>query len=122
MVNTGNVRLLLDGERPRAPPPPVVADDAPGVLPGDRRSVSVQLDGIWPLFGVGAGQTITPTPSPPTATAPITVTAVPVPQLLGLVVAALIQQVREPRTVETAPYSWLPRRAGVPSVRGDAPE
>ena len=69
-----------------------------GVLPGDRRSVSVQLDGIWHLFGVGADLTIAPTVAAadqePVATAPvtesITVAAVPVPQLLVILGVALI--------------------------------
>ncbi|PPF27930.1 MULTISPECIES: WxL protein peptidoglycan domain-containing protein [unclassified Rathayibacter] len=101
VVNTGNVRLLLDGTASaQGATAPVVAADAPQqeLLPGDRRSVSVQLDGIWPLFGVGADLTIAPTVAAadqePVATAPvtesITVAAVPVPQLLVVLGVALI--------------------------------
>lgn len=130
---------------PRAPPPPLVASDAARqeLLPGDRRAVSVQLDGIWPLFGVGADLTVAPTvvapDQDPAAVAPVTesltVAAVPLPQLLvlagvALVLAALLAgrsrsrpaPVREPRTVEGARYPGLPRRSGVPSALGRAPE
>ncbi|QHC57122.1 DUF916 domain-containing protein [Rathayibacter tanaceti] len=106
VVNTGNVRLLLDGTASaQGTSAPLVA--AEGVqqelLPGDRRSVSVQLDGVWPLFGVGADLTVAPTVVAPDqaeatvspVTESVTVTAVPLPQLLallgvGLVLAALL--------------------------------
>ncbi|MBF4461197.1 MULTISPECIES: WxL protein peptidoglycan domain-containing protein [unclassified Rathayibacter] len=101
VVNTGNVRLLLGGSA-NAQGASVPLTPADGVqqelLPGDRRSVSVQLDSIWPLFGVGADLTVAPTVAAPEGqeatmapiTQSLTVAAVPLPQLLVLLGIALI--------------------------------
>lgn len=101
VVNTGNVRLLLDGTASaQGASAPLIASDTARqeLLPGDRRTVSVQLDGIWPLFGVGANLTVAPTvvapDQAPVAVAPVTesltVAAVPLPQLLVLAGVALV--------------------------------
>ncbi|WKK72553.1 DUF916 domain-containing protein [Rathayibacter oskolensis] len=64
IVNTGNVRLLLDGTvSAQGASAPLVAEDAAAqeLLPGDRRTISVALDGVWPLFAIGADVTVAPT-------------------------------------------------------------
>jgi hypothetical protein len=101
IVNTGNVRLLIDGTiTAQGASAPLVADDAARqeLLPGDRRTVSVALADIWPLFAVGADITVAPTvvapDQEPVALSPITETvtvpAVPLPQLLVLLGLAMI--------------------------------
>ncbi|QHC68098.1 DUF916 domain-containing protein [Rathayibacter sp. VKM Ac-2759] len=102
IVNTGNVRLLLDGTvSAQGASAPLVAEDAAAqeLLPGDRRTISVALDGVWPLFAIGADVTVAPTVVAPdgvdpASIAPVTssatVLAVPLPQLLVLLGVALI--------------------------------
>ncbi|SMH50663.1 protein of unknown function [Rathayibacter oskolensis] len=102
IVNTGNVRLLLDGTvSALGATAPLVAEDASAqeLLPGDRRTVSVALDGVWPLFAVGTDVTVAPTVVTPDGVDPVelapvtasaTVLAVPLPQLIVLLGVALI--------------------------------
>lgn len=102
IVNTGNVRLVLDGTASaQGASAPLVADDTAQqeLLPGDRRAVSVTLDGVWPLFAVGTDVTAAPTVVAPEGfdsveIAPVTesttAAAVPLPQLLVLLGVALI--------------------------------
>ncbi|MBO0984367.1 WxL protein peptidoglycan domain-containing protein [Rathayibacter sp. SD072] len=101
IVNTGNVRLLLDGTvSAGGASAPLVPEEATQqeLLPGDRRTVSVVLDGVWPLFAVGVDFTVAPTVVTPSEElveiAPVsqsaTVTAIPVPQLLSLLGVLLI--------------------------------
>lgn len=102
VVNTGNVRLIVDGTASaQSASAPLVAADAAQqeLLPGDRRTVSVTLDGVWPLFAVGTDLTVAPTVVAPDGLDPVelapvtastTVAAVPLPQLLVLLGVALI--------------------------------
>ncbi|RII94783.1 DUF916 domain-containing protein [Clavibacter californiensis] len=102
VVNTGNVRLLVGGTASaQGASAPIVAGDAAQqeLLPGDRRAVSIPLDGVWPLFLVGADLTVTPTvvaldgaepASVDPVTASTTVVAIPWAQLLVLLGVALI--------------------------------
>lgn len=102
IVNTGNVRLLIDGTaEAQGASAPIVAEDAARqeLLPGDRRAVSIPLDGIWPLFIVGAELTVAPTVIAPDGAEPLslapvtsttTIVAIPWSQLLVLLGVALI--------------------------------
>lgn len=101
IVNTGNVRLLIDGTvSAQGSTAPLIAEDAAQqeLLPGDRRTVSVALDDVWPLFAVGADITVSPTvvapDQEPVALSPVTesvtVPALPLPQLLVLLGVAMI--------------------------------
>ncbi|MCJ1689204.1 WxL protein peptidoglycan domain-containing protein [Rathayibacter sp. VKM Ac-2927] len=107
IVNTGNVRLLLDGSATaQGASAPLVAADAAQqeLLPGDRRAVTLPLDDVWPLFAVGIDLTVAPTVVTPDGLDPVdiapltestTTTAVPLPQLavllgLALILAALL--------------------------------
>lgn len=107
IVNTGNVRLLLDGSASaQGATAPLVAADAAQqeLLPGDRRAVTLQLDDVWPLFAVGTDLTVAPTVVTPEGLDPVdiapitestTTAAVPLPQLavllgLALILAALL--------------------------------
>ncbi|AZZ53761.1 WxL protein peptidoglycan domain-containing protein [Rathayibacter festucae] len=107
IVNTGNVRLLLDGSASaQGASAPLVAADAAQqeLLPGDRRAVTLQLDDVWPLFAVGTDLTVAPTVVTPDGLDPVdiapltestTTAAVPLPQLavllgLALILAALL--------------------------------
>ncbi|QHC64291.1 DUF916 domain-containing protein [Rathayibacter festucae] len=107
IVNTGNVRLLLDGSATaQGATAPLVAADAAQqeLLPGDRRAVTLQLDDVWPLFAVGTDLTVAPTVVTPEGLDPVdiapltestTTAAVPLPQLavllgLALILAALL--------------------------------
>ncbi|NRG40808.1 DUF916 domain-containing protein [Rathayibacter sp. VKM Ac-2835] len=107
IVNTGNVRLLLDGSASsQGATAPLVAADAAQqeLLPGDRRAVTLPLDDVWPLFAVGTDLTVAPTVVTPDGLDPVdiapltestTTAAVPLPQLavllgLALILAALL--------------------------------
>lgn len=102
IVNTGNVRLLLDGTvSAQGAFAPLVAEDAAAqeLLPGDRRTISVALDGVWPLFAIGTDVTVAPTVVTPDGVDPVsvapvtssaTVLAGPLPQLLVLLGIALM--------------------------------
>ena len=102
IVNTGNVRLLLDGTASaQGASAPIVAADAAQqeLLPGDRRAVTLQLDDVWPIFAVGTELTVAPTVVTPEGLAPVeiapvtestTTAAVPIPQLAVLLGVALI--------------------------------
>ncbi|ROQ17029.1 uncharacterized protein DUF916 [Rathayibacter sp. PhB93] len=107
IVNTGNVRLLLDGSATaQGATAPLVAADAAQqeLLPGDRRAVTLPLDDVWPLFAVGTDLTVAPTVVTPEGLDPVdiapltestTTAAVPLPQLavllgLALILAALL--------------------------------
>ncbi|MCJ1674002.1 DUF916 domain-containing protein [Rathayibacter sp. VKM Ac-2929] len=107
IVNTGNVRLLLDGSATaQGATAPLVAADAAQqeLLPGDRRAVTLPLDDVWPLFAVGTDLTVAPTVVTPDGLDPVdiapltestTTAAVPLPQLavllgLALILAALL--------------------------------
>lgn len=114
VVNTGNVRLLVDGSASAqgATVPLVPADGGPQeLLPGDRRTVVVELDDIWPLFAVGADLSLAPTAvtldgrpvDVPTTRVSTTVAALPIAQLavamgvLLLVFAVLVGRARARR-------------------------
>ncbi|MCJ1702617.1 MULTISPECIES: WxL protein peptidoglycan domain-containing protein [unclassified Rathayibacter] len=119
IVNTGNVRLLLDGSATaQGASAPLVAADAAQqeLLPGDRRAVTLQLDDVWPLFAVGTDLTVAPTVVTPEGLDPVdiapltestTTAAVPLPQLavllgLALILAALLAgRTRSRRRVAT---------------------
>jgi len=101
VVNTGNVRLLLDGTvSAQGASAALIPEDAAAqeLLPGDRRAVSVVLDDVWPLFSVPVEFTVSPTVVTPSEeqieVAPVSesssVTAIPLPQLLALLGIALI--------------------------------
>ena len=101
VVNTGNVRVTLEGTAiAQGGSAPLRPDGSPTqeLLPGDRRAVSTVVDNVWPLFAVPIELSVTPTVVSPTndpmEVAPISlassVVAVPAPQLLVLLGAGLV--------------------------------
>jgi len=102
IVNTGNVRLVLDGTvRAQGSSAPIVADDAARqeLLPGDRRAVSIPLRSVWPLIVASAELQVAPTVVSPDGgeavdlepvTATATAAAVPWSQLLVVLGTALV--------------------------------
>ncbi|MBP1240803.1 hypothetical protein [Frigoribacterium sp. PvP121] len=102
IVNTGNVRLVLDGTvRAQGSSAPIVADDAARqeLLPGDRRAVSIPLRSVWPLIVASAELQVAPTVVTPDGgeavdlepvTATATAAAVPWSQLLVVLGTALV--------------------------------
>jgi hypothetical protein len=102
IVNTGNVRLVLDGTvRAQGSSAPIVAEDAARqeLLPGDRRAVSIPLRGVWPLVVASAELEVAPTVVAPDGgeavdlepvAATATAAAVPWSQLLVVLGTALV--------------------------------
>jgi len=101
VVNTGNVRLRIDGTAMAqgVTAPLQSGDDGEQeLLPGERRRVTVALTDIWPVFVVGAELVVTPTAVAPDGvsiaaspvTGSVTVAALPLPQLITLLGAALV--------------------------------
>jgi hypothetical protein len=101
VVNEGNTRLLAEGTVVAGGYTvafPAEGDPAQELLPGDTRTISVEVDDVWPLFAVPVSVTLTPTVLTMSDTAEtlapveadIVMWAVPWPQLVVLAGAALI--------------------------------
>lgn len=100
-VNDGNVRLLVDGEVSAGGSTVTTTEttEAPQeLLPGDARSLSARIDGVWPLVAVGTDLRVSPTvvtldgeqTEIDAVTTNVVAWAVPWPQLIVLLGIALI--------------------------------
>ncbi len=99
--NSGNTILLVEGAvnaGGQSSPFPADGERAQELLPGDRRSFTVVVDGVWPLFAVPVEVVVAPTMLTMTGetsdvtpvTSSITVWAMPWPQLIILGGVALL--------------------------------
>ncbi|MFY1698194.1 WxL protein peptidoglycan domain-containing protein [Solwaraspora sp. WMMA2101] len=100
--NTGNVRLAGRPELTVTGPfglagRSVAADPLPEILPGDSFRTTIRVDGVPPMFRLGARLTLAPTavtdevldPAPATVTREVGLWAVPWPHLVILLVIGL---------------------------------
>ncbi|WP_260837467.1 DUF916 domain-containing protein [Microbacterium sp. SLBN-146] len=95
VVNEGNTRLLAEGTVSAGGQSvafPAEGESAQELLPGDTRTISVEIDDVWPFFLVPTTVTLTPTVLTMTdateslapVSADVIVWAVPWPQLILL--------------------------------------
>lgn len=101
VVNDGNTRLLAGGTVSAAGQDtafPAVGEPAIDLLPGDRRTVRVVVDDLWPSILVPVDVILRPrgitidgqTPLPPASSLQTTLWAMPIPQLIVLTGVGLL--------------------------------
>lgn len=118
VVNDGNTILLVQGAvnaGGQSAPFPAEGENPQELLPGDSRSFSVVVDGVWPLFAVPVEVVVAPTMLTMTGetsdvtpvSSSVTVWAMPWPQLIivigvGLLVWAIVWgRIRSRRRMDT---------------------